>query len=63
MKKATTAFLLSLAVAAGAETIQMPPGCTTPDGMVIDPQGRLVIAAPTPDFHWFFHFHTVSLKL
>ena len=46
MKKATTAFLLSLAVAAGAETIQMPPGCTTPDGMVIDPQGRLVIAAP-----------------
>ena len=46
MKKATTAFLLSLSVAAGAETIQMPPGCTTPDGMVIDPQGRLVIAAP-----------------
>jgi len=27
-------------------TIQMPPGCTTPDGMAVDPKGRLVIAAP-----------------
>ena len=46
MKNLTAACLLSLAAAAGAATIQMPPGCTTPDGMVIDPQGRLVIAAP-----------------
>ena len=29
LKKATTAFLLSLAVAVGAETIQMPPGRDT----------------------------------
>ena len=46
IRNAATACLVSLAAAAGAATIQMPPGCTTPDGMVIDPQGRLVIAAP-----------------
>ena len=46
MKNATTAFVLALAAAAGAATIQMPPGCTTPDGMTIDPKGRFVIAAP-----------------
>jgi len=37
-----------LAIVAGsafAERIQMPSGCTTPDGMAIDPKGRLVIAA------------------
>ena len=46
MRNAATACLVSLAAAAGAATIQMPPGCTTPDGMAVDPQGRLVIAAP-----------------
>jgi sugar lactone lactonase YvrE len=37
------------ALAAGAAfagTLQMPPTCTTPDGMAVDPSGRLVIAAP-----------------
>ena len=46
MKNLTAACLLSLAASAGAVTIQMPPGCTTPDGMTIDPKGRFVIAAP-----------------
>ena len=32
--------------AAFAGTLQMPPTCTTPDGMAVDPSGRLVIAAP-----------------
>jgi len=26
--------------------IQMPPSCTNPDGLAVDPSGRLVIAAP-----------------
>ena len=46
MKNLTTAFALALAATAGAATIQMPSGCTTPDGMTIDPKGRFVIAAP-----------------
>ena len=46
-RKATwmTAAICACAVAM-AETIQMPPGCTTPDGMAVDPKGRFVIAAP-----------------
>ena len=46
------AFSLALAAAAFAaqgRTIQMPPSCTTPDGMCIDSRGRLVIAAPNND--------------
>ncbi|MGN0847425.1 MAG: SMP-30/gluconolactonase/LRE family protein [Kiritimatiellia bacterium] len=35
-----------MAATAMAGVIQMPETCTTPDGMTIDPQGRLVIAAP-----------------
>ena len=43
-------ILICLAVcAAQARTIQMPTSCTTPDGMCIDPKGRLVIAAPNND--------------
>jgi len=47
---AMTAFACA-AVALGvlpalAGLIQMPPSCTTPDGMCVDPEGRLVIAAP-----------------
>ena len=42
--------LASLAVfAAGtvsAGVVQMPPTCTTPDGMAVSPDGKLVIAAP-----------------
>ncbi len=42
-----TMFMASMvAVTAMAGVIQMPEGCTTPDGMTIDPQGRLVITAP-----------------
>ena len=37
------------ALAANAETVQMPPECTTPDGMCVDAKGRLVIAAPNND--------------
>ena len=41
------AAVLSLCVLpALAGEIQMPPACTTPDGMCVDPEGRLVIAAP-----------------
>ncbi|MGN0853868.1 MAG: hypothetical protein ACI4Q3_10915 [Kiritimatiellia bacterium] len=41
----------SMAVAMGAlmvsaATIQMPEGCTTPDGMAVSPDGKLVIACP-----------------
>ncbi len=43
-----TMFVASMMMAATAMAgvIQMPETCTTPDGMTIDPQGRLVIAAP-----------------
>ena len=37
--------ILATSVACAA-TLQMPPTCTKPDGMAIDPSGRLVIAAP-----------------
>lgn len=38
---------MNLAIAfAAALTIQMPPTCTNPDGMAVDPAGRLAIAAP-----------------
>lgn len=37
------------AFTAAAKTVQMPPSCTTPDGMCVDPKGRLVIAAPNND--------------
>ena len=40
----TLATLCALPALAGL--IQMPETCTTPDGMTIDPKGRLVIAAP-----------------
>ena len=35
-----------VATSALAGVMQMPETCTTPDGMTVDPQGRLVIAAP-----------------
>jgi len=44
MKISLACALFTLAGLAG--TIQMPPTCTKPDGMAVDPQGRLVIAAP-----------------
>ena len=34
------------AIPAFAGLIQMPPACTTPDGMCVSPEGKLVIAAP-----------------
>ena len=37
------------AVVASAATVQMPAGCTNPDGMCVDARGRLVIAAPNND--------------
>jgi hypothetical protein len=37
------------ALSANAKTIQMPPTCTTPDGMCVDSKGRLVIATPNND--------------
>ena len=37
------------ALSANAKTIQMPPTCTTPDGMCVDAKGRLVIATPNND--------------
>lgn len=44
------AILLALcAVPAFAGTVQMPVSCTKPDGMAVDPKGRLVIAAPNND--------------
>ncbi len=43
--KILTLTLLATGIAC-AGTLQMPPSCTTPDGMAIDPSGRLVIAAP-----------------
>ena len=47
MKKTMTTLLPSLLAAASmAGLVQMPEACTTPDGMAVDPQGRLVIAAP-----------------
>lgn len=48
MKKLTV-FACLAALAAGAKTIQMPPTCTTPDGMCVDAKGRLVIACPNND--------------
>ena len=42
-------LVCAAACAAQAHTIQMPPTCTTPDGMCIDSKGRLVIAAPNND--------------
>ena len=38
---AAAAFAASAAV-----KVQMPPTCTNPDGLAVDPQDRLVIAAP-----------------
>lgn len=38
--------VLAAAGAASAGVIQMPPTCTTPDGMTVSPDGKLVIAAP-----------------
>jgi len=44
MKTMIVASLLASTALAGV--IQMPATCTTPDGMAVDAQGRLVIAAP-----------------
>jgi sugar lactone lactonase YvrE len=44
-----TFFLCFAAISVGAKTVQMPVECTNPDGMCVDPQGRLVIAAPNND--------------
>ena len=41
--------LIALAVSGAPARIQMPPTCTTPDGMAVDAAGRLVIAAPNND--------------
>ncbi len=41
--------LAALAALGGTSKIQMPASCTTPDGMAVDPAGRLVIAAPNND--------------
>lgn len=48
MNKTRLTLLLSslCALPALAGLIQMPPTCTTPDGMCIAPSGKLVIAAP-----------------
>ena len=52
MKNIPAACLLSLAAAAGAATIQMPSGCTTPDGMTIDPKKKPMLAEGfTADSH------------
>ena len=48
MKKLTALACLAV-LAAGAKTIQMPPTCTTPDGMCVDSKGCLVIACPNND--------------
>lgn len=48
MKRAF-ALMFSAAMAANAGVVQMPPACTTPDGMCVDSRGRLVIAAPNND--------------
>ena len=45
----TATLIFSAAMAANAGVIQMPPACTTPDGMCVDSKGRLVIAAPNND--------------
>ena len=44
--KITALFPMMMTATAMAGLIQMPETCTTPDGMTIDPQNRLVIAAP-----------------
>lgn len=44
-----TSAVCFAAMAASAVTVQMPPSCTTPDGMCVDSKGRLVIAAPNND--------------
>ena len=49
MKKRVLILIGLAACAVSARTIQMPASCTTPDGMCIDPKGRLVIAAPNND--------------
>lgn len=47
MKKMTMTLLPTFMAAASlAGLVQMPAACTTPDGMAVDPEGRLVIAAP-----------------
>ena len=47
--KRIVAIACLAACAAQARTVQMPSGCTTPDGMCVDLKGRLVIAAPNND--------------
>jgi len=44
MTFASIALFAATAFASGK--IQMPPTCTNPDGLAVDPSGRLVIAAP-----------------
>ena len=46
---ASTVVCASMTALAAAVKIQMPPSCTNPDGMAVDPAGRLVIATPNND--------------
>ncbi len=47
MKNAVlTIAAMSAASVLAATQIQMPESCTNPDGLAVDPEGRLVIAAP-----------------
>lgn len=47
--KMSLSIVCLAAFTAGAKTVQMPPSCTTPDGLCVDSRGRLVIAAPNND--------------
>ena len=46
MTRHLTSLIALCAFPALAGLIQMPPSCTTPDGMCVSPEGKLVIAAP-----------------
>lgn len=41
--------VLAMTFQAGGVEVAMPASCTNPDGMCVDPQGRLVIACPNND--------------
>ena len=43
------ACALAAACSLAAAKVQMPPACTNPDGLAVDPKGRLAIAAPNND--------------
>jgi len=46
MTKLLVSLVALTALPTFAGLIQMPPSCTTPDGMCVSPDGKLVIAAP-----------------